>query len=353
MNNYWKESELEYLDSCPLCNQPERHKLYEGIYDRYYGCPGEWTLYHCEKCGSAYLSPRPTRDAIGKVYETYSTHSINEIKASSLKGLKRFAVSLRNGYLNRKFGYKELPALFFGYYAMYLLPPPLRWEWDYYARNLPVAMPNRNKLLDVGCGNGDFLVRAKHAGWEVYGLDFDAKALNLTSNRGINAFCGTLENANLAEESFDVITMSHVIEHLHDPLNLLKQCYRLLKPEGTIWIATPNISSFLHSRYGSNWVHLAIPSHLILFNKTSLFHLLNEAGFIKTKQLRRGFSSPYARKFSENLKFDNTCQDHSNVGLYRKMTGLLHELIWIFHPEADEELVMVAYKKIVSSPDLQ
>jgi 2-polyprenyl-3-methyl-5-hydroxy-6-metoxy-1,4-benzoquinol methylase len=354
VNNYWQESELEYLDSCPLCNQPERKKLYEGIHDRHYGCPGEWTLYRCLKCGAVYLSPRPTPDAIGKAYEIYSTHSIHEIQASPIKGLKRFAVSLRTGYLNRKYGYKQTPSFPIGYYVMYLLPPPLRWEWDHYARNLSIAHPKHNQLLDVGCGNGDFLIRAKHAGWDVCGIDFDAKALDLASNRGINAFCGTLENADIPEESFDVITMSHVIEHSHDPLGTLENCYKLLKPGGMLWIATPNPSSLLHSIYKSDWYFLAPPTHLILLDKLCLIQLLDKTGYFKIQSLRRGFIYATIKHYSDNINIYSTSQFSSKLGFGRKLMGLIHELIWILRPEADEELVIVAYKKnIASSSDLQ
>src|SRR3546814_17287077 len=90
----------------------------------------------------------------------------------------------RNGYLNTKDVYQMQPASRLGYLAMHLLPPPWRLEWDHYARHLPKPKPGHNKLLDVGCGNGEFLLRARSQGWDVYGIDFDAEALRHANEIG-------------------------------------------------------------------------------------------------------------------------------------------------------------------------
>jgi SAM-dependent methyltransferase len=78
---------------------------------------------------------------------------------------------------------------------------------------------------------------------------------------------------------FDVITMSHVIEHVHEPIQVLEACYRLLKPGGQLWIETPNISSLGRSRFQHNWRGLETPRHLVLFNRRSLHQALQRAGF--------------------------------------------------------------------------
>ncbi len=79
------------------------------------------------------------------------------------------------------------------------------------------------RVLDVGCGNGEFLKRAKGLGWEVYGLDFDPKAVTAAQASGIHATVGDLESARYPSEHFDAVTMSHVIEHLHDPVEALRE----------------------------------------------------------------------------------------------------------------------------------
>jgi 2-polyprenyl-3-methyl-5-hydroxy-6-metoxy-1,4-benzoquinol methylase len=113
----------------------------------------------------------------------------------------------------------------------------------------------------------------------VVGLDFDPSAVQVARSRGLDVRQGSVEVIDPAKESFDGITLRHVIEHVHDPLAVLRQCHALLKPGGWIWIETPNIDAQGHARYGANWRDLDPPRHLVLFSRDALFQALVQAGF--------------------------------------------------------------------------
>jgi SAM-dependent methyltransferase len=131
----------------------------------------------------------------------------------------------------------------------------------------------------VGCGNGDFLELASHVGWTTQGLDSDDKAVAVAKSRGLDVLLGDLESLQLQPESFDAICLSHVLEHVHDPVSTLVKCYSLLRCGGTLWVETPNLQSLGHRSYGRNWRGLEVPRHLVLFTAASLKTILKEAGF--------------------------------------------------------------------------
>lgn len=278
----WDEAELERLEHCPICTAKARRHVCT-VDDWHAGTPGTWDYYCCAQCGVFYLDPRPNRQSIGRLYESYFTHAPPPRRERGWLG--KLALALRNDYLNWKYGHQHQPALPGGRWLMYLLPPWLRWEWDYAARHLPKPSPNHNRLLDVGCGNGAFLADARTAGWECVGTDFDPHAVAMIRSLGIDAHLGELEALRFEAGSFDAITLSHVIEHVHDPKVLLAECARLLRPGGTLWIATPNSRSWVHRRFGANLLDFA-PCHLILFSPEVLKILLDTRGFRVTFEHR-------------------------------------------------------------------
>lgn len=275
----WPADGLERVEQCSVCGSRERHLLYGGLTDRIFRCaPGQWDLYQCKGCRSAYLDPRPTPATIGIAYSTYFTHKINS--KDDLEGLtwaRRVRRTLANGCRNHRFGTNHQPSSWLGVLAARWLPSQ-REVIEAEIRHIPKAKPG-NKLLDVGCGNGEFLTLARLAGWDVVGVDFDPSAVKVARSRGIDVRQGSVGVIDPAKESFDGVTLSHVIEHVHDPLAVLRQCHALLKPGGWIWIETPNIDAQGHARYGANWRGLEPPRHLVLFSRDSLFRTLVQAGF--------------------------------------------------------------------------
>lgn len=136
------------------------------------------------------------------------------------------------------------------------------------------------RLLDVGCGAGEYLAAAKARGWEPHGVDISAFAVRVAQQRpGVSARAGFLETVGFEDGFFDAAIMIHSIEHQVDPLKTLKELKRTLKPGGYALIATPNINSAEFKRLGKDWVGLQIGHHFYFFNKTTLRRICEAAGF--------------------------------------------------------------------------
>jgi 2-polyprenyl-3-methyl-5-hydroxy-6-metoxy-1,4-benzoquinol methylase len=262
--------------NCYMCGA-EGDSLYQDLKDRYFTAPGVWNMKKCPNatCGLVWLDPIPLKEDIGKAYQTYYTHSEDATTTEKNNVVRRLKQEIRAGYLAYKYGYNNGGARLLGLLAY--LSPFRRAGLDFgvmYLPNLPGG-----RLLEVGCGNGRMLKMMADLGWLAEGVDFDAAAAQNGIDKGLNIHTGFLEELQYEENCFDAITMSHVIEHVHDPLELLKECCRILKPGGRFALVTPNIGSIGHRLFGSSWFHLDPPRHLRIFSVKSLRTLLQMAGF--------------------------------------------------------------------------
>jgi 2-polyprenyl-3-methyl-5-hydroxy-6-metoxy-1,4-benzoquinol methylase len=273
----WPETELEPVAGCPVCGHNNRRLLYAGLTDRVHHCaPGAWNLHQCQQCGAAYLDPRPTPSSIWRAYTNYYTHKMAGINLT-LSFRQRLRRALRNGYINSKYGSSLKPATGLGKWVVPLLYGK-QGEIDHGLRNLPrLDIAGSRKVLDIGCGNGSFLQEAAQLGWDARGIDPDPSAASHIA--GLRVEQGALPKTEFRDATFDVITLSHVIEHTHDPVASLREVYRLLKPGGRIWLATPNVAAAGHRRFRKNWIGLHPPAHLVLFTHASILHALCTVGF--------------------------------------------------------------------------
>lgn len=276
----WPKSGLEKVDKCPVCDGTRRSLLLENLVDTLFYCaPGKWNLYSCQVCHSAFLDPRPTPDTIGMAYTSYYTHeSSGPRPADELTGVRRLQRMLANGYKNWKFGTDLQPSSRFGILAASVL----RHQKAILDRQFRHLKPGTGRVLDIGFGDGGFLEHARSIGWQAQGVDVDEEAVRAAKERGLDVRLGS--PAEL-EGPYDAITMSHVIEHLHYPRSMLRECFRLLAPGGTLWIETPNARSVGLKRLGRGWLAADAPRHLILFNRESLEKALRDAGFEQVRDL--------------------------------------------------------------------
>lgn len=338
----WPLDSLESVPCCPVCASCNRTILHKGLTDKIFFCaPGNWTMYSCNACNSAYLDPRPSLESIGMAYQNYYTHNeVQDYKSLSLAN--KIRRRLANGYRNYRYGTKDYPMSNLGILVAGIMPN-IKSAIDTGMRHLPRVKAGMS-LLDIGCGNGSFLLRAKSAGWEVLGIDLDENAVKVARGKGLDVRLGGIGLLDPIKDQFDVITMAHFIEHVHHPSNVLKECYALLKKEGFLWIDTPNINSEGHKLFGSDWRGLEPPRHLVLFNLDSMRSALIKAGFVDieiqnyrplcaelfsaSKAISDGVN-PYNAKFKKELlkdvneaekkeKFDPNIREFITVKAYKK-----------------------------------
>jgi 2-polyprenyl-3-methyl-5-hydroxy-6-metoxy-1,4-benzoquinol methylase len=288
----WPEADLETVDCCPVCHTRKRSVLFTGLCDTtHFVAPGHWTMWRCEGCGSGYLDPRPTSQSIGRAYGRYHTHREPGTPGLPANGFEKLRVALANGYRNRRYGTRYSPAHRIGYAIGRVIRPlarPSDRKFRFLDRRNFDGPPA--KLLDVGCGDGAFLAAASEAGWDAFGIDFDPTAVEGACARGLNAVVGGLDTIEDQCESYEAVTLSHVIEHLYDPGGAILSAYRLLKPGGRLYIDTPNIDAIGCRIYGRHWRGLEPPRHLVIFNRMGLASLLNRCGF-ENIQFRRELSA--------------------------------------------------------------
>jgi 2-polyprenyl-3-methyl-5-hydroxy-6-metoxy-1,4-benzoquinol methylase len=337
----WPPEDLEHLGACPICGDARRALLHDGLEDRIFGAaPGRWQLWRCESCRCAYLDPRPTRESIGVAYSRYFARSVEEPPPPH--GADRLREGLRNGYLNGRYGYALEPAHRIGRVVMPLFPRR-RWNAALTVRGLRKP-PGGPRLLDVGFGDGSFLRFMRAAGWDVSGLELDEQAVSAARSAGIDAKAGTLEHAPYAPASFDAITLSHVIEHVHDPIRALEAALRLLRGDGVLWLATPNLDSPGSQRFGANWFGLDPPRHLVLFNVGAIRYALATAGFVGVSHPRT-YRAALVLAGSEALATggDAASATTPESPKLRRLASAL-DVAAAASPRLGEELVVVARK---------
>lgn len=276
----------EDVPQCPLCDDENHRILYTGLKDRLFDAPGEWTFKECSRCGLMFLDPRPTPVHLKKAYANYHTQLVPDPlnahggKKGSL--LRRIYRGMKDGYLHRRWGCRsDLPRWQVFLAPLVYLWPTLRADLDFSVMYLEVTPGGR--LLDVGCGSGELLERLNGWGWQGEGLDFDELAVRMARKRGLKVRHGTLETQEYPDESFDAIVMSHVIEHVPEPLLFLQGCYRIIKPNGRLVLVTPNKESWTHKVFKQNWRGLEPPRHLCVFAPRTLSTYAQKAGFRERK----------------------------------------------------------------------
>ena len=143
-------------------------------------------------------------------------------------------------------------------------------------RLLNSFQPKEGALLDVGAGTGFFLRAAKKRGWTVTGIEPNASARNLANLKALNTVFDTETLGQLPQNSFDVITLWHVLEHLPNLEDDLKTFQKLLKPNGRIVVAVPNFKSFDAGYFKDFWAAYDVPRHLWHFSQQSISKIFSE-----------------------------------------------------------------------------
>ena len=233
--------------SCPVCLNPVTAPALVGTDFLFESTSKTFTLYSCEACRCLFLHPMPDRGEIEGFYP--ADYWWNARRSGGLKKLES---------VYRKLALRDHVAF------------------------ITKAAGNRSvDVLDVGCGSGTLLGLLKHRGFRVTGLDFSAEAAAIAkAENGVDVAVGSLEEAHFPAESFDVVTLFHVMEHVTNPRLVLAEVSRVLKPNGVAILQVPNIESWQFKIFGARWYGLDIPRHVIDYSRNSMLKLLADSGFV-------------------------------------------------------------------------
>ncbi|WP_289663963.1 class I SAM-dependent methyltransferase [Flavobacterium panacagri] len=223
-------------------------------------------LYYDEELDMLITSPQPELQNLGKYYESedYISHTDNKrsLFEKAYHFVKNIALQNKLNLINSE-------------------------------------QPQKGKLLDIGAGTGDFLLTAKNNGWETIGVEPSERAKNSAKQKGISF---VEEISSLENNSLDVITMWHVLEHVPDLEHQIQELKRLLKPTGTLIVAVPNYKSFDANHYETFWAAYDVPIHFWHFSKKSIQLLFEKVEMKLEKILPMKFDSFYVSLLSEKYK---------------------------------------------------
>jgi SAM-dependent methyltransferase len=255
----------ERLEDCPVCGSSNlRDKLQ--VQDKSVS-QEMFTIVQCQDCEFQFTNPRPDAAHIGKYYESPAYVSHN---------------SGAHGLVNRLY---KLARFF-----------TVRQKVAFITK---LNGNNPGRLLDYGCGTGHFLAGAKEKGWQVTGLEPSTRARQEATERVGQPIQDASVLAGLAPSSFDVVTLWHVLEHVHTLNSTLDQLIAVLKPGGTLLLAVPNVESLDAQHYRQDWAAYDVPRHLYHFSPSTMKRLLAEHGLAVRQTLPLALDAYYVSMLSE------------------------------------------------------
>ncbi len=287
---------------CPVCNDTKIRSVVSAV--DYTVSEETFDIWHCANCTARFTQGVPEQDQIGRYYQSSEYISHSETKSGLVNKLYHFVRSITLTS-KRKLILKETGL-------------------------------KKGHMLDLGCGTGAFLNEMKKAGWSTTGIEPDEQARkNALDLYDVNAL--TPEHFfSLPEQSFDAITMWHVLEHVHQLQEYVVQLKKILKPDGRLFIAVPNYTSYDAKKYEHFWAAYDVPRHLYHFSPESMRVLMQKHGLSIKKTLPMWFDSIYVSMLSEKYRGGNI------FGAI--ITGALSNVVTLFKKERCSSLIYVIKK---------
>ncbi len=252
---------------CPICNQFSNYS-FSGR-DLMFNKHKRYDYHKCSTCSLVFQFPFPSADEISSFYP--DSYEIYEERSR----LKRIS-AIRKSILKKHYGYAHLKTFW--------LTDSLCFIAKLFSGNFEIPFVKNGKVLDVGCGNGRYLDGMKKLGWNVKGVEFNESAVAVCNLSQLDVHHGDLASAKLPNNTFDVINVSHVIEHVPNTKEFFAELARILKKNGTLIIKTPNSEALGRAWLGTNWYANDTPRHLFLFAKNNI-SLLGSNFNLTTTQL--------------------------------------------------------------------
>ncbi len=247
---------------CPLCGSSD-HRMVCVAKDYTYAMPGEYVVVRCCACRHMYLNPRPTDESLMNCYpQNYVPHRFdNESQTASPSKQK-------GSWLRRIV--RAIPGL-----RRFLF-----WLGQEHATVLPAPpVPGESRLLEIGCAHGGFLKRASDLGWVVDGIEPGREAAQAAKDQGLDVYCGLFSDRPLASASRDAVILWMVLEHVPNPVELLEEIARILRPGGLLALSVPNAGGWERRLAGRYWLGYDAPRHLQDFTASRVRQLLGAQGF--------------------------------------------------------------------------
>jgi len=253
-------------NKCPWCDS-DKAQINLWLKDEFL-TKEDFHICECLNCGLLYTMPRPDKDHIGAYYKSEDYYSHKE----NTKGFvpKLYERIKKNNLKNK---------------------------YQLATKGLSVG-----KMLEIGCGVGDFLHTAEEHGWECIGVEPSEEAKAIATKRTKASVLSSEELESLADEQFDLITMWHVLEHVDDLRWEMDQLQRLIKPHGRIVIAVPNYKSYDGQYYKEHWAAYDVPRHLNHFNRTVLTKMFKTKGLELKKMDKLKWDAYYISYMSEQYR---------------------------------------------------
>lgn len=339
---------LEAAGACPVCEVTRRTTVHAGLADRLCGTPGSWSLCRCSGCGLLLLDPRYPAAEIGRAYVNYSCHlglRPEGVCGEPGRGLARI---VPRAYLAHAYGYDDGLPHWQRALALLAVPYPEGPEAVGFSVMYLRSVPG-GEVLDVGCGGGAFLAGMRELGWRVVGVEPDPRAVEMATDlHGLDVRLGTLDRQCFPADRFDAVTASHVIEHVHDPLGLLRECARVCKPGGRVVVVTPNVESLGHRRLGASWIGLDPPRHLHLFSCPTLRMAAERAGLgvlsVRSSARNAEFAWLFGRRVLTDWPRPGQRPPRGWAGRRARGFQLAEWALTLGGIEAGEEIVLLATK---------
>src|SRR4051794_25080660 len=246
------------IGRCPACGSPQRGEMFVSP-DWIHPVPGEFPEQRCLGCDAVYPDPQPTDASLGLYYPAGDYYAYSAASRHTLFARPgRLAwtwYQIVRGILSRGYGY---PVGGWGPAAAVLRRvPPIAARATHELGILLHPWQAQGTLLDVGCGAGRYLDLMRALGWSrVVGVDISAEAIAKARSLGLEAYAGDLQEIGFPDNTFDAISASHTLEHVRDPLALLREIARVAKPGARVAIVVPNVRSLGSRIFRRHWVGL-------------------------------------------------------------------------------------------------